>query len=95
MKQNWWNAYQIPKLYGDFIKWYYNFETLHCQLFQCIKHFFLGVTNSQVPLQCVIYSDITFDTAIAVTEPDLRITPDNPYLARTRELWGVYCEDFG
>ena len=25
---------------------------------------------------------------------DFKLT-DNPYLALTGELWGVYCEDFG
>ena len=28
------------------------------------------------------------------SESDFKITPDTPYLALTRELWGIYCEDF-
>ena len=32
---------------------------------------------------------------MAETEPDIRITPDTPYLTLTGEQLGVYCEDFG
>ena len=28
-------------------------------------------------------------------KPDFKLTKDTQYLARTGELWGVYCEDFG
>ena len=41
------------------------------------------------------YHDITYDTAITVTEndSDIRITTDPLYLALAGELWGVNCEE--
>ena len=32
--------------------------------------------------------------AIAERKSNIRLTKDNPYLALTGELWGVFCEDF-
>ena len=31
----------------------------------------------------------------AELKSDLKLTKENPYMALTDELWGVYCGDFG
>ena len=43
------------------------------------------------------YQDITHNMALRVAEykSDFKFTRDNPYLARTGELWSVFCEYFG
>ena len=51
-----------------------------------------------VPLLCCpFYHDITYDTAMPVTECkwDFSLTTDTPYLALMGQLSGVYCEDLG
>ena len=48
-----------------------------------VKQKCLQTKYSQVPLQCgLIYHDITYDTAITMTESeiDIKITTDTPYL---------------
>ena len=48
------------------------------------------------------YDAVQYDMILHTSLPSLRqnikqfeLTKDNPYLALTGELWGVFCEDFG